>query len=159
MRRHGFTLIEICLAVFIALIVITMAVPSVQRLLSEENGRKSFNRLDALARYAQSHAVSERRAYVLDWDKTGILVRPEKPANPEEKAGLGRIDVGENEVCDIVFPAALEKKPVREWIFWPTGTCESATVSYKGNGESWVAEYDSLTVQATVSNNETKNSN
>jgi len=156
MRCRGFTLIEICLAVSIALMLITLAVPSIQRLLNEENGRRSFERFDALVRRAQSRAVSERRAYVLDWDKTGVLVRPEKSATREEAAGLGRIDIGKKEVCDINFPAALVKKPARRWIFWPSGTCESATIFFKGNGESWVAEYDPLTTQATVSTDEKK---
>ena len=156
MRSRGFTLIEICLAVFIALVLITMAVPSVQRLLSEEDRRRSFDRFDSLVRYAQGHAVLERRAYLIEWDKTGVLVRPEKPANKEEGAGLDRIDIGENEACEIQFPAALVKKPAREWMFWPAGTCEAARISFTGKGESWVAEYDPLTVQATVATNETK---
>jgi competence protein ComGC len=154
MRCRGFTLIEICLAVFIALMLITMAVPSIQRLLNEESGRASFERFDALVRYAQSHAISERRAYVIDWDDSGVLVRPEKPATREESAGEDRVDIGEKEVCDIDFPAALVKKPVRRWMFWPSGICEPATVTYRGKGESWVAEYDALTVQASVSTNE-----
>jgi len=154
MRCRGFTLIEICLAVFISLMLITLAVPSIQRLLNEEKGKESFDRFDALVRHAQSLAVSERRPYVLEWDDSGVLMRPEKPATREEDAGLDRIDLAEKEVCEVEFPAALIKNPPREWIFWPSGTCEPARVSYKGRGEAWVAEYDPLTLQATVTNNE-----
>ncbi|MEI8342422.1 MAG: hypothetical protein WCH43_12935 [Verrucomicrobiota bacterium] len=155
-RCRGFTLIEICLAVFISLMLITLAVPSIERLLNESKGRETFDRFDALVRHAQSLAVTERRPYLLEWDDSGVLMRPEKPATREEEAGLDRVDYGEKEVCDIDFPAALVKKPSREWIFWPSGTCEPATVTYKGKGESWSADYDPLTLQATVMNNEKK---
>jgi len=154
MRCRGFTLIEICLAVFIALMLITVAVPSIQRVLNQENDQQSFERFDALVRYAQGQAVSERRNYVLVWNKTGVSVRPEKAANRGEAAGHDHFEIGEKEGCDIYFPAALVKKPSRKWIFWPSGTCEPATISYKGEKESWMAEYDPLTAQATVTTDE-----
>ena len=156
MRCRGFTLIEICLAIFIALMLITMAVPSVQRLLGEENAKQSFDRFNALVLLARSHAVAERRAYVIDWDKAGVLVRPLKSGTADEANGMDRIDLGEKEEYNVDFPAALVKKPSREWIFWPSGVCEPVKISYKGNSESWAADYDPLTVQATVTNDETK---
>jgi len=156
MRCHGFTLIEICLAVFIALMLITVAVPSIQRLLNEQKGTQAYDRFNALAHHAQTLAISERRAYVLDWVKTGILMRPDQPVTQVEASGVDRMDISDKEVCDIDFPAALVKKPTREWIFLPSGACEPASVSYQGNGESWVAEYDPLTLQATFTNHEAK---
>ena len=79
MRCHGFTLIEICLAVFIALMLITVAVPSIQRLLNEQKGTQAYDRFNALAHHAQTLAISERRAYVLDWVKTCLLYTSPSP--------------------------------------------------------------------------------
>ena len=154
MHRRGFTLIEICLALMMILMLISIAVPSIQSLLNEQEQKQSFERLDALVRQAQSLAVSERCSYFLVWEKSGIVLRPEKSA--AKKGSKASMPLGKNESCTINFPAALIKKPMSKWIFWPSGTCESAVISYKGNGAAWEAEYDPLTVRATVTDYEKK---
>lgn len=154
MRSRAFTLIEICLAVLIISILISVAIPSIKGLLDQQKSKESFDRFDALAHRAQSLAMSERRAYVLVWDKTGILLRPSQSASKEEANGIDRIDLAKEEACQIDFPAALVKKPSPQWVFWPSGTCESAKVTYQGSKGTWLAEYDPLTVRATFSSNE-----
>ena len=159
-RTHGgFTLLEICLAVFIALLLVTLAVPSLSGLLAGQEAKRSFDNFDALAREAQSRSVTERRPYLLAWDKTGIDLRPapgetmtpgrETPI--EEGAKPSRIDFAEKETYDLELPAALVKKPALEWIFWPSGTCEPATVTRHSAGGGWSAVYDGLTVRAVFS--------
>jgi len=156
MHRRGFTLFEICLALGIALMLISMAVPSLQSFLNNQEQKKSFERFDALVRQAQSLAVSERRSYLMIWEKSGIVLRPEQPASKVEAKGKNSLQLGKNETCTIDFPAALMKKPVSKWIFWPSGTCETAVITFTGNGTAWEAEYDPLTVRATVSDHEKK---
>jgi len=156
MRCRGFTLIEICLAVLIILLLISIAVPSIQSLLNQEGKMKSFQRFDALVQHAQRLAVSERRDYLLVWADSKILMRPEKPATPEEKSGLDEMDLEKTELCEINFPAALIKKPALQWIFWPSGCCEPAVISFNGNGSAWEAVYDPLTLHASVSDYEKK---
>jgi len=156
MRRRAFTLIEICLAVFIISILIGLAIPSIKGILDQEKSKESFDRFDALAHQAQNLAMSERRAYVLAWNKTGIMLLPAQPANKGELNGIARINLAENEVYEISFPAALVKNPSPKWVFWPSGTCESAAISYQGSKGSWLAEYDPLTVRATFSSDEKK---
>jgi len=52
----------------------------------------------------------------------------------------------------LTLPAALTKKPAGEWIFWPTGTCEPATVHYEGRAGTWTANYSSLTAHGELAN-------
>ena len=36
------------------------------------------------------------------------------------------------DVVTLTFPAAIEEEPPSEWIFWPSGNCEPAVVTYRG---------------------------
>jgi prepilin-type N-terminal cleavage/methylation domain-containing protein len=150
-KQSGFTLLEICIAVFIAALLVTLAVPSVSGVLAEQRMKRSFESFDALTRDAQTRSRTERRAFVLAWDKDGIALRPEQPAAPEEEKGVSRIDCAEKETFDLNLPAALIRNPSKEWIFWPTGTCEPATVIYHGPTGEWTASYNPLTARADFS--------
>lgn len=146
--RAAFTLLEICLAVFIAMLLVTLAVPSVSGLLAEKKMKRSFDAFDALAHEAQSRSLSERRAYVVAWDNRGMAVRPQQSKPGEPAPDSPRVDFADRETFDLDLPAALVKSPARQWIFWPSGTCEPATVVYHGAGGAWNATYDPLTVRA-----------
>ncbi len=147
-RTRGFTLLEICLAIFIAVLLVTLAVPSVSGLLAEQKLKRSFEAFDAMAQEAENRAVTERRAYVIAWEKEGLNLIAKEPANKDELNGVKQLEFAEKESFDLTLPAALMKDPAREWIFWPTGTCEPATIVYHGAAGQWNAVYDPLTVRA-----------
>ena len=46
-------------------------------------------------------------------------------------------------------PAAMAKNPPPEWIFWHSGICEPAIITYKGPEGAWKAQYDPLTGHGT----------
>lgn len=150
-RRVAFTLLEVCLAVFIAMLILTLAVPSIQGVVNDAKMRKRFDEIDALARDAQSRSVTERRAFVLAWDKAGIALRPQEPRTKEEAGGISRVDFSEKETVTLGLPAALVKKPAAVWTFWPTGTCEPATLTGEGGEGRWTADYNPLTARAVFS--------
>ncbi|MEO7318459.1 MAG: prepilin-type N-terminal cleavage/methylation domain-containing protein, partial [Chthoniobacteraceae bacterium] len=124
-RRDGFTLLEICLVVAIALILLGLAVPSVRGLFAEQRLKKTFEQFDDFVRKAQLRAVSERRAMVMIWDGEGITVQPDDPT-AEDSAGEGDYFAFNEGTIGLERPAALEKKPAVEWLFWRSGTCEPA---------------------------------
>src|SRR5438067_1594331 len=144
-NRRAFTLLEICLAVFIAALIAVAAVPSIQGIVEDRKARHAFDTFDALAREAQNRSVTERRAYVLIWDKDGIAVRPQEPKDKNEEKGVSRMDFAEKQKLEIQFPAALVKNPAPEWTFWPTGTCEPAVIISTGESDKWTATYEPLT--------------
>jgi hypothetical protein len=143
----AFTLFEVCLAIFIGVMIIMAAIPSISGVIEEQRAKKLFNEFDGLAREASDHAVTERRPYVLEWDDSGVSMRPLAPANEDEARGTGRVDFGEKHAPDLQLPAALEKNPPRVWTFWPTGTCEPATIICHLADAPWTATYDPLTEQ------------
>ena len=100
--RAGFTLIELMLAVAIAVIILMMAVPSLSGLSSERQLQETFERFDSLARKAQLNAVREQRAWVLVWQKGVILLQPDAPTPEEIEAGGAqggeKFEFGEEEV-------------------------------------------------------------
>ena len=151
--RHsrGFTLIEICLAVVIGLLVVTLMVPSVSGLFAEQKLNQSLEAFDRFVRSAQMRTVAERRDYVIFFEEEAIVLEPVEDLD-EEDATAEREQFPLPEEGDIVLerPLALQKNPPMEWPFWKSGTCEAVIVSYRGPAGSWRVRYDPLTVRATV---------
>ena len=54
------------------------------------------------------------------------------------------------ELYSLILPAAIDADPAPEWTFWPTGTCEPATITYKGPAGSWEVRYAPLSARATI---------
>jgi hypothetical protein len=145
-RRAGFTLIEICLALLIGMCLMALAVPSISGMLREQRLRRSFEAFDGFVRTAQLKSITERRAYVMVWTKEAIELVPEErietdPVEPE------RFAFEQDQVFTIERPAALTKKPVAEWIFWKSGTCEPAVISFSGPAGKWTVNYNPLTAR------------
>ena len=147
-RRSGFTLLEICLVIMIALLLLGLTVPSINGLLAEQRLKKTFEQFDDFVRKAQLRAVTERRAMVMIWDGEGITVQPDDPT-AEDSAGEGDYFPFAEGPIALERPAALEKKPAVEWLFWRSGTCEPAILHFEGSSGSWSVQYDPLTVHAT----------
>src|SRR5258708_25652465 len=92
-KRSGFTLLELCLAIAIGVIILSVALPSLGWLFSERRLKGHFEAFDALAAKAQELSMSRRKSYFLVWDKTGITLVPEDAANKEEAAGISHPDI------------------------------------------------------------------
>lgn len=150
-RAAGFTLLEVCIAIFIAVMLMVAAIPSISGVIQDQRAKKVFNQFDDLTREASSHAVTERRPYALEWDDSGVFCRPLAPVNADEARGIDRVDFGDKLTPDLLLPAALDKDPPRIWTFWPSGTCEPATVICHIADAPWTATYDPLTEQPAFS--------
>lgn len=147
--RSAFTLFEICIAIFIGVMILLAAVPSLTGVIEMQRARKLFNQFDSLAKNTSSRAVIERRPFALVWDDNGVSLQPlgQKGGSiPAEDTG--RVDFGKKLAPDLILPASLEKDPPRVWTFWPTGTCEPAKVICHITDSPWTATYDPLSEQA-----------
>ena len=91
--------------------------------------------------------MTERRAYLIVWGKNSAQLRPEVFAEGEEEKPTAVLRLGKGSWIRISLPAALLGKPPAEWIFWPSGTCEPATVQFRGPVGGWTANYSPLTAQ------------
>ena len=151
-RLRGFTLVEIVLAVFIMMLLLALAVPSLTGVLADKQLKRSLDGFNNLVRRAQERSVAERRPYLIVWSKKKVVARPEVFAEDEEVKATAEFALGRGEVLKLSLPAALTNKHPVEWIFWQSGTCEPAIVQFDGRSGSWAANYAPLTARAQVTN-------
>ena len=146
-RIRAFTLIEIALSIFILLMLLMLAVPSLTGVIANRRLKQSLDSFNQLVRQAQERSVTERRAYLIVWGKNSVLLRPEVFAEGEEEKPTAALKLTKGSWMKISLPAALLGKPPAEWIFWPSGACEPATVQFSGPAGAWTANYSPLTAQ------------
>ena len=146
-RLRAFTLIEIALSIFILMLLLMLAVPSLSGVIANRRLKQSLDSFNQLVRQAQERSVTERRAYLIVWGKNSVLLRPEVFAEGEEEKPTAVLGLGKGSWIRISLPAALLGNPPAEWIFWPSGTCEPARVQFKGPAGTWTADYSPLTAQ------------
>ena len=154
MRRHerGFTLIEIAIAVFIMLLLLTLAVPSLTGVTADRRLRRSLDDLNNLVRMAQERSVAERRVYLISWHEDHLALRAEAAVKDEDPAPIATMRLRKGDAFVLQLPLALTEDPPADWAFWPTGTCEPAVVTFKGVDGSWTAKYSTLTARAELAN-------
>jgi type II secretory pathway pseudopilin PulG len=150
--QRAFTLIEIVLAVFIAMLLLSLAVPSLQGVLADRRLRRSLDSFNDLVRQAEERSMKEQRAYLIVWGKDKVLLRPEAFMKDEEIRPIAEFDLNRGEVLKLSLPAALVKNPTAEWIFWPSGTCEPAVVEFRSRAGLWKASYSPLTGRSELVN-------
>jgi Tfp pilus assembly protein FimT len=156
-RCQAFTLLEICLALMIGLLLVMLAVPAMAGVLAEQRLKDSFERFDHLVAEAKQRSVKEQRGWRMVWDKQTIALVPMARGDGEGSlAPGGRLVPAHDESFQLQRPAALQKGAPVVWDFWPNGTCEPAVISYAGRAGSWEAHYDALTGHGVFSRSETR---
>jgi prepilin-type N-terminal cleavage/methylation domain-containing protein len=151
MRRNGgFTLLELAVAIFIMVIVLMLAVPSMNGVLADRRLRRSLDAFNGIVRQAQERSVIERRAYLIIFRDGKVGLRPEGLMKDEDPAPVAMLTLNRGESLKFAFPAAMMEEPPPEWIFWPSGNCEPAVVSYRGRDGGWTANYSALTARAEI---------
>ena len=143
-RAYGFTLIEIVLAIFILVLVLLLAVPSLTGVLADQRLRRSLNAFNNLVSKAREQSVAERRPYLLIVGKKSIEVRPEVFSKDDDPGPIAEYRLSDRDSLKLNFPAAMIKNPPPEWIFWPSGVCEPAVIDYVGPNGLWTVSYSAL---------------
>ena len=127
------------------IVLMLLAVPSMQGVMSDRRLRRSLDEFNSIVREAQERSVTERRSYLIVMENGKLGLRAEglnKGESPEPEL---KWKLAKNESLKIKFPAALVEDPPPEWIFWPSGNCEPAVVTYRGKDGTWTANYSALT--------------
>lgn len=147
-RRRGFTLLELAIAVVLLVLLMMLAVPSMSGVLADKRLRRSLDNFNGIVREAQQRSTAERRPYLIVWQEGQIALRPEGFLKGDDPEPVMKLKIAKNESFRISFPAALVDDAPAEWIFWPSGNCESAVVSYQGRDGKWTANYSALTARS-----------
>ena len=149
-REEGFTLVELAIAVLILVVIMMLAVPSMNGVLADRRLRRSLDSFNAMVRQAQERSITERRPYLLIWRDGKVGLRAEGLAKDEDTAPVVLWKLEKNESFKVAFPAALLDETPAEWIFWPSGNCEPAVVTYHGKDGTWSATYSALTARPEI---------
>jgi type II secretory pathway pseudopilin PulG len=149
-RFRAFTLMEIALSIFILMLLLLLAVPSLSGVIASRRLKQSLDGFNNLVRQAHERSVSERRPYLIVWGKNSVLLRPEVFAEDEEVKPAAEFRLSKGTLLRLSLPAALVENHPWEWIFWPSGNCEPATVQFRGPAGFWTANYSPLTAQPEV---------
>ena len=149
-RRAGFTLLEIAISVAILIIITLVAVPSLRGVLADRRLQRSLDAMNQIVREAQERSVQEHRAYLIEWQRKAVVLRPESIREGEASGPVARLALDKGHAFLLRLPAALVKDPLAQWIFWPSGTCEPANVSFRGPDGSWEVNYSPLTTRPEI---------
>jgi type II secretory pathway pseudopilin PulG len=149
-RRAGFTLVEIAISVFILMVITLIAVPSVRGVLADRRLQRSLDAMNQMVREAQELSVQERRPYLIEWQKSSIVLRPESSREGDPVGPTATLALDKGHAFLLRLPTALEKDPLAQWIFWPSGTCEPANVRFKSPDGLWEANYSPLTARPEI---------
>lgn len=152
---RGFTLLEICIVIALAVVLMGLAVPSLTGQAKRRRLQESFDRLEELTARARQTAMTESKPFLLAWDKDGNvgLYPAELDLKARKKLGplatlLSTKGTGR---YTLFRPSALAAgAPSAEWTFWPSGTCEPVIVEFAsaGNG-NWKASFNALSARGT----------
>lgn len=149
-RARGFTLIEIAISVFILMLLMLLAIPSVSGVMADRRLQRSLTAMNDIVHQAQEHSVRERRSYLLVWEKDAIVLRPEALEKSDGDGTVAQIALDRAHNFLLALPVALQKEVPRQWIFWPSGTCEPANVQFRGADGAWEVNYAPLTARPEI---------
>ena len=115
-KARAFTLIEIVISVFILMLLIMLAVPSLTGVMADRRLRHSLDSFNSLVYQAQERSLGEHRPYLLVWTTNSVELRPEitvKGDDPKPAATLpiarGESFLTETSVCaDQRSPAGMD---------------------------------------------------
>jgi prepilin-type N-terminal cleavage/methylation domain-containing protein len=141
---HGFTLVEIVIAVFIMLLLLGLAMPSVNGVMADKRLHRSLDAFNDLVRQGHERSLAEHRAYLIVVGGQAVALQPASFFKGEAQQPVASIPIVRNEKWRVEFPAALSKKAAPEWIFWESGVCEPARISFASSDGKWTAEYSAL---------------
>ena len=144
----GFTLIEICIVLFLAMLMISVAVPSMTGQLARRRLQEASDRLDTLVTRAREASVKDGKAYQLVWEDGGSICLYPADASEKKRRTAGPMSAlkpsAPSEHYTLVRDAALTAQPAAVWTFWPTGNCEAVKVHYEGRSGEWDTSYNPL---------------
>src|SRR5438046_5024807 len=106
-HQRGFTLVEIVISIFILLLLVLLAVPSLNGVLADKRLHRSLDRFNDLVREAHERSLAEHRAYLIVWNDTFISLKPAAFLKIEEHQLIDTISITRRERWSLVLRSAL----------------------------------------------------
>jgi type II secretion system protein H len=151
--RSGFTLLELCVAIFLVLLLMAAALPSLVGQAARQRLQTAYDRFDALVADAQRHSVTDGKPYILTWTASGAIRLYPADWNPRDKKAVpaeSLVPAHEDDHYILERDASLTQSPAPVWTFWPSGNCEPVSVRFEGKSGTWTAEYNALSTRGNI---------
>src|ERR1700693_2334751 len=137
-RVRAFTILEVCVVLFIVAVMFSVAVPTASHLLDEEKLQGPIRELQTFARTARRNAMMEDRPYVVLLLNDSYLLRP---VDTSKDSGLKPITYalppGVTFAIERVGDKSFAKQTDANWFFSSNGLCEPIRFLFQRNGD-WV---------------------
>ena len=150
---RAFTLLELCIVMALAVLLMAVAVPALSGQLARQKLQSTFDRFDALVADARKHSVADGKPYILVWKKGGVYLYPADESDDDRRkngpTSFADYSGSASGTCSITRLSSLTATPAPVWTFWPTGNCEPVTIRYEGPGGKWEAAYNGLSSEGT----------
>jgi prepilin-type N-terminal cleavage/methylation domain-containing protein len=138
----GFTLLEICMVLFIFAILLCTAMPAMQSLFVEQAVRGDGHQLALMVKTAMLQSADQHRPYLLELTATTLNLHPAdedaKDATPEDVNVIHQL--GESDmlfVPDPKKPGGWVAMPPTSWFFQPGELCPATQVRL-ARGKAWL---------------------
>jgi prepilin-type N-terminal cleavage/methylation domain-containing protein len=137
-RTKGFTILEVCVVLFIVAVIFVVAVPPATHLMAEESLQRPIRELQTFAKTARRKAMMEDRAYAVLLLDDGYVLQPVTPEKNGEPAPM-KYQLPSDVRFEIKRPGEREFKRTEDarWIFSSNGLCEPLTFLFQQHG-NWV---------------------
>jgi type II secretory pathway pseudopilin PulG len=124
-QGFGFTILEVCVVLFIIAVMFAVAVPTATHLLEEEKLQGPIRELQSFARTARRDAMMENRPYVVLLLNNSYLLRPlDETKDPASKPMSYVLPPGVKFAIKHLGDRDFLKKTDASWIFTQNGLCE-----------------------------------
>ncbi len=142
----GFTILEVCVVLFIIAVMFSVAVPTASHLLDEEKLQGPIRELQTFARTARRDAMMENRAYEVLLLNDSYLLRPVDDSNDaDHKPITYGLPSGVTFAIKRLGDPDFLKQTDSAWYFSPNGLCEPMKFLFQREGD-WVRfQVDPLT--------------
>ena len=109
-RKRGFTLVEVIIAVFILLLLVTLAVPSLNGVLADKRLHRSLDRFNELVRQAHERSLAEHRAYLIVWNDAFISLQPAAFLKTEPHEPIDTMPIARHEQMAARVAGGVDRK-------------------------------------------------
>jgi prepilin-type N-terminal cleavage/methylation domain-containing protein len=156
-RRAGFTLIEVSIAVFIIAMLMAVSIPTFVRSYNSAVLNETVRAYATLCQYGRIQAVREQSPATLHLDLDRQVIWLTQRLANDDGAG-GETTIKAHEVNPRVLLVAVERADAPGRVertttlsFHPNGTCDAATVVFRGAEKTGLAAtLDPITCKAKI---------
>jgi type II secretory pathway pseudopilin PulG len=135
---RGFTILEVCVVLFIIAVMFSVGVPTASHLLDEEKLQGPIRALQTFARTARRNALMENRAYEVLLLNDSYLLRPvDSNSDSGRKPLTYGLPSGVTFAIERLGDHEFLKQTDSAWYFSPNGLCEPMKFLFQRKGD-WV---------------------